>query len=185
MESEEKVVEDIRYIKRQFFAYRNGIIADTLRRAGSPFKIIFGLNLPQITEIAANAPHNPTISEALWENSSTRESMLIASLLYPVENFDRQTAARWIQQIKATEIADFLCLKLLRHTSYALDIAKECCLSDNEMTRYTGLRLFFNLVYTYPSEALSAALTDLDRPSQLTHRLASMLVDEASFVSKR
>ena len=40
-------------IKRRFFALRNGVIADTLRRAGSPFKIIFGLNLPQLAEIAA------------------------------------------------------------------------------------------------------------------------------------
>ena len=36
-------------IKRRFFAMRNGIVADTIRKAGLQDKMIFGLNLPQIT----------------------------------------------------------------------------------------------------------------------------------------
>ena len=46
-------------IKRRFFAMRNGIIADTLRKAGLDYRMIFGLNLPQITDIAADLPHTP------------------------------------------------------------------------------------------------------------------------------
>ena len=35
--------ETIRQIKSDFFALRNGVIADKLRSAGCPYKIIFGL----------------------------------------------------------------------------------------------------------------------------------------------
>ena len=40
--------EQIRQIKSDFFSLRNGEIADTLRKAGSPYKIIFGLQMPQL-----------------------------------------------------------------------------------------------------------------------------------------
>ena len=36
-------MNEMQIVKRHFFAMRNGIIADTLRRAGSPYHIIFGL----------------------------------------------------------------------------------------------------------------------------------------------
>ncbi len=39
-------------IKQRLYAMRNGVIADSLRNAGSPYRSIFGLNLPQLTEIA-------------------------------------------------------------------------------------------------------------------------------------
>ena len=56
---------DMQLVKRRFFAMRNGIIADTLRSAGSPFKIIFGLNLPQIIDIASQTPHTIELAEQL------------------------------------------------------------------------------------------------------------------------
>ncbi len=61
-------------IKRRFFAMRNGVVADMLRRAGSPFHIIFGLNLPQIVEIASEIPETQreAMADALWQNRSTR-----------------------------------------------------------------------------------------------------------------
>lgn len=33
-------------IKKEFFTYRNGMLADTLRRYGMPHKVIFGLEVP-------------------------------------------------------------------------------------------------------------------------------------------
>lgn len=71
-------------IKRRFYAMRNGIIADTLRKAGLGYKIIFGLNLPQITEIASGLTADADLAEELWADRRTRESMLLAPMLYPV-----------------------------------------------------------------------------------------------------
>ena len=58
MENVETSFNEMQTVKRHFFALRNGVIADALRRAGSPFRIIFGLNLPQIAEIAMKTPHS-------------------------------------------------------------------------------------------------------------------------------
>ena len=46
-------------LKRRFFAMRNGLLADQMRRAGSNFRIIFGLNIIQLNEIAADYGSQP------------------------------------------------------------------------------------------------------------------------------
>ena len=43
---------ELALIKKAFFTYRNGIVADTLRQAGDAHQLIFGLVLPQLTLIA-------------------------------------------------------------------------------------------------------------------------------------
>ena len=181
MEKTETGYNDMQTVKRRFFAMRNGIIADTLRKGGSPFRIIFGLNLPQLVEIAATSPHTADFAQSLWNNSSTRESMLMAPMLYPHDEFDIATAREWIGMIPVCEVADILCHRLLRHLPFAMELAAELCLSKKDMARYTGLRLYFNLVHTHPGEALEAARNELNTPSALTERLATQLFDEASF----
>ena len=43
----------IREIRKEFFAFRNGIIADKLRKAGDPHTMIMGCLLVDISSIAA------------------------------------------------------------------------------------------------------------------------------------
>lgn len=136
----------IQIIKRRFFAMRNGIIADILRKAGLDYRMIFGLNLPQVVEIAEDQPHEVALAEELWADRRTRESMLLAPMLYPHADMDRETARRWLVEAPTVEVADVLCLKLLRYVNGAFDLATEALLSERDMTRYTALRLMFNLL---------------------------------------
>ena len=85
--------EQIRAIKSEFFALRNGEIADRLRRAGSPYKIIFGLQLSQLDAMAARLQKSTELADVLWQNTSTRESRLLAVLVYPLDSLTRQVAA--------------------------------------------------------------------------------------------
>ncbi|MCI9172917.1 hypothetical protein [uncultured Duncaniella sp.] len=133
-------------IKRRFFAMRNGIIADTLRKAGLDYRMIFGLNLPQVVEIAGEQPHEPALAEELWADRRTRESMLLAPMLYPHAEMDGATARRWLAEAPTVEVADVLCLKLLRNVDGAFDMAVDAMTADRDMTRYTALRLMFNLL---------------------------------------
>lgn len=132
-------------IKRHLFAMRNGVIADTLRRGGSPFSIIFGVNLPQLTEIAATHGPDRELAEKLWANTTTRESMLLAPMLMPREDFSEDQAIRWAEQSPCPEVTDVLCLKLLRHQPYALDLVRKLADDPKPMSRYAALRLMCNL----------------------------------------
>lgn len=146
MDNVERSFNDMQTVKRRFFAMRNGVIADTLRSNGSPFRIIFGLNLPQIAGIAAETPRDNDLAERLWANSTTRESMLIAPMLVDPSSFTFDDAVRWISSIPAREVADVICLKLLRNMPYASRLAGELARSGKVMDRYTGVRLAFNIM---------------------------------------
>ncbi len=175
----------VQTVKRRFFAMRNGIIGDVLRKSGSGFKIIFGLNLPQIAEIADESPHTAEFATTLWHNTTTRESMLIAPMLYPRDEFDEATARIWISEVPEVEVADILCHRLLRFQPYALALAKEYIEKGNssELERYTALRLAFNIVNKYPDEALALASHPDNGKFRHTAGIARSLADEARFIS--
>lgn len=163
-------------VKRRFFAMRNGVIADVLRRSGSPFSIIFGLNLPQIADIAADYAPDEELAERLWANTTTRESMLLAPMLVDRAAFTADDARRWLSGVPAAEVADVLCHRLLRHLPYAWALADELTGSRGPMLRYTAVRLAFNLVGSKPAHALAIAeaLPDV--------AVSAMLAEEARFL---
>ncbi|MDE6157359.1 MAG: DNA alkylation repair protein [Muribaculaceae bacterium] len=174
--TEERTYSPMQTVKRRFFAMRNGIIADTLRKAGSPFSIIFGLNLPQIADIAEMTGKDTTLAEQLWSNNTTRESMLLAPMIVEAESFTYDDARRWVLSVPALEVADILCHRLLRHLPFAWELAEDLCGSDAPLAGYTALRLAFNLVATNPDRAIAIA-------SNFTgHHLAEALKEEALFL---
>lgn len=173
-------------VKRRFFALRNGIISDTLRKAGSPFSIIFGLNLPQIKEIAAYAGKDRALAEALWANTTTRESMMLAPFIFPEEEYTRDMARTWLSDCPSAEISDTLCHALLRHMPYAAELAFEILDSHDgsPQTRYGALRLMLNIL---PALDRSRARETAERErrntdSPTTSRLAVQLTDELDFL---
>lgn len=173
-------------LKRRFFAMRNGVIADTLRRAGSPFSVVFGLNLPQIVEIAADVPPEeaPALAEALWRNRTTRESMLIAPMLMRREDVDAARAESMLRESPCAEVTDVLCHRLLRHLPFAAATARSLADAPEPMVRYGALRLMFNLVGSYPAEAAAMARAELQRDSPVTRSVARALLDEAEWLSE-
>lgn len=172
-------------VKRRFFALRNGIVADLLRRANPGYRMIFGLTLPQIAEVAADTPHTPQMATELWADTRTRESRLLATMLYPPASMDRAVAMEWMCGAATVEEADILCHKLLRHLPFATSLAAEGLESSSEMTRYASLRLLRNLMPPCVAEAESAARAELLRDNPLTRQLCLAIIDEADFINQR
>lgn len=169
-------------VKRQFFALRNGIIADHIRKATDKYKIIFGLNLPQLNDIAASTGKDDTLGDALWENRSTRESLMLAPMLMEASTFPKEKAEKWVNETPTQEVADILCHKLLRHTPYALELAEELSSSDaSAMTRYTALRLMFNLLPASAAMAKTACEREIAAQNSETLSIAHRLLDELEF----
>lgn len=182
-------------LKRRFFAMRNGALAAQMRAAGLDYRINFGLNLPQIKEIAADMlvsgiPVADLISLAqqLWENEATRESRLIAPLLYPADKITPQQALGWMQQAQTTEIADHLCHSLIRRLPFAHELADTLFHSPDatDLQRYCALRLWINLLITgaVRREAFDTIKNAADRAAihPLTRTVARQIIDELSFI---
>lgn len=137
--------DTLRTIKQHFMAMRNGVVADTLRSAGLPHRVIFGLNLPQIAAIARDVEQSEAIASALWEDKNVRESRLLAAYLMPPDRMTPDKAIGMAGGCTTREEADILCFRLLRRLSFAESLADTLEASSDFMTAYCGKALRRNL----------------------------------------
>lgn len=178
---------DMQLIKREFFALRNGIIVDSLRRANAPYRIMFGLTLPQIKEIARATGTNAGLAERLWENQTTRESAMLAPFLFPDDYITREVAMKLIEQSPSQEITDILCMAQLRQKDYAPELAAALSVRND---RYPALRLYMNLLQTgkvNDPDTLGRIrnLAEENRETPQLRTLASQLLQEIEFLEQQ
>lgn len=132
-------------IKHDFMAYRNGIVADALRKGGMPYGVIFGLQLPQLSEIARQHTKSVELARQLWNDRNVRESRLLAAWLYPVEELTLDQAIEMAENLLTREEADILAFRLLRNCSFAPELAGRLSASADQLTAYAGEALRRNL----------------------------------------
>lgn len=164
-------------IKRQFFTYRNGVVADVMRRGGSPYRMIFGLTLPQVSAIAERIGIDDRLSRALWADSEVRESQILATMVADTGLFTVDDAVDWTVQLRSVEIADILSLKLLRRMPCVDAVVMRLCDGGmSAMQRYTGLRAAFALAGTQPDMVAGVARRELECDEPLTAAVARQLL---------
>lgn len=130
----------LKEIKQQFFAFRNGMLADTLRTL-YPYKIIFGLNVPQLAEIYRNIGTDASLASLLWEEKHVRESRLLACYLFDVQSMDEETVMKLIADVQTQEEADMLSFRLLKHLPFAKEILDKTASADCEPERLVARSL--------------------------------------------
>ena len=136
--------ETIRQIKAQLRLFMNGVLSQSLREKGLQYRLIFGVELPRLKEIAAGYEPSHELAQALWQED-IRECKILAAYLQPTDTFDAELADYWMESVTNTELADYLCMALLRRLPYASQKAFQWMASDNRMERYTGFRLIAHL----------------------------------------
>ena len=149
----DKHQEILRGIRKEFFAFRNGIIADKLRKAGDPHHMIMGCLLvdiigivSRVRECIGDKTQMATIASELWSDTNSRECRLAAPMLYPAESMTLDLALQWCKSVETTEVADNLCHKLLRHLDFADALFRQLITQDQPLIKYTGYRLLLNLI---------------------------------------
>ncbi|MDE6650301.1 MAG: DNA alkylation repair protein [Muribaculaceae bacterium] len=130
-------------IRKEFFAFRNGMIADTLRKGGLEQKYIFGLQLPQIKEIAIRyRPDNNDeaymLAQMLWDDKECREARLLACHIMPPEAMTKEEASKWANDASSREESDILAFRLFRHMPFASELAEETAANGSKLNEYTA-----------------------------------------------
>ncbi len=130
-------------IRKQFFALRNGMIADTLRKGGLEQKYIFGLQLPQIKEIwqqfyCEDNEEAAEIARNLWKDKDCREARLLACHIMPPSIMTEKEATEWAKDVKTREEADILAFRLLRFIDNKDSIATNLKKSGSDLMKYTA-----------------------------------------------
>lgn len=147
-------IQDIlRDIRKEFFAFRNGIIADKLRRAGDPHSMIMGCLLVDVMAIVQRTRESigdeeklASIALELWKDTNSRECRLAAPILYPTRLMTNDMAREWCETVETIEIADNLCHKLLRQLPDACSLYRQLIGDEHPLIKYTGYRLMLNLL---------------------------------------
>lgn len=106
-------------IKKEFFAFRDGLTADVLRKGGLPHKMIFGLQIPQIRHIAdtlsaLSGEERRARALWLWSDRDVRESRLLACFLFDPSEISPEEALALASDLRSREEADMLAFRLLK-----------------------------------------------------------------------
>ena len=109
----------IQEIRKEFFRFRNGMLADSLRGYGDPHEVIFGLEIPRIAEIAKGVDPSPELADALWADRESREARLLATYLFPAEDTDVEKCLSLAADVRTQEEADMLAFRLFKRLPFA------------------------------------------------------------------
>lgn len=118
----EKNIEYLKEIKKDFFRYRNGEVANQLKKLYPENTLIFGLNLPQISEISKKFPKDLDLAMALWNDNKVRESRILSLYLFPIENLTFSQAQQMVACIESSEEAEVLPFRILRYLPFKQDL---------------------------------------------------------------
>lgn len=140
----QEIIQDIR---RKCRLAMNGIASTSMRQRGLAYKINFGLQISQIKELASNYKPDAGLASQLWKED-TRELKILATLLYPIAEFTRDDANKWVSEVSNQEIREQVSLNLFQNLSFAKELAEEWGRSGNQNIRATGYWLLVRLFLT-------------------------------------
>lgn len=167
--------EEIRQIKKQLRMAMNGVVASSMRQKGVDYHVNFGLTAPLIKRIADMHAKRRDLAELLW-NESVRESKILATMLYPEDEFSETVARRWFDVLKQPEIADQLCYNLAGKQAYATTLALRYTDAPISIQRYAGFQLLTRALLN------KTDLTPGQREKLTNDVLTLFLSDEALYI---
>lgn len=126
---------NLQQIKQLFYTYRNGVTAQTLRQAAWPHSVIYGLNVPQLAEIASAIGRNEQLGKSLWNDSNVRESRLLAAYILPTD-MPQDTINDICNSLLTREEADMLAFRWLRYSQHAPSLTNQWSKSQNPLLQY-------------------------------------------------
>lgn len=130
-------------IHARFRQLRNGEVVDNLAAQGITYRLAWGLESYRLREIAQEFEPSAELAETLWAED-VRESKMLATRLYPLDELTIEKAQEWIKDVGHTEIADQLCMNLLAKASFANELIGRLLDRDFEqepITTYIALKI--------------------------------------------
>lgn len=150
-------------IKTALRRFMNGDLAAQLRQRGMTYRLIFGVEIPRLREMAATLhDEHPLATDDEWQQlalslwtEDIRECRLLALLLMPPHHLTSERCDVWMTGIiakgdtspqAAVELIDSLCMYLLRAQPYASDKAFAWIAAEPMLLQYAGYRLLTHLL---------------------------------------
>ncbi|MCC8144443.1 MAG: DNA alkylation repair protein [Tannerellaceae bacterium] len=136
--------DTLKSIRIQLRRYMDGIVSTSMRRQGMDYKMNFGVSLQNIRAIAGSYTKDAGLAQLLWKEE-VREMKILATLLYPQEEFTAALARQWVEEIPFQEIAEQLAGNLLQFLPDAPQLAREWIRSEKEYVSVAGFIVYTRL----------------------------------------
>ncbi|MEA4985632.1 hypothetical protein SDC9_37795 [bioreactor metagenome] len=136
--------QQINLIKRQIRLSMDGIVADSMKEHGIVYKKNYGVSITRLRDLAKNYTKNHDLAQRLWL-LEIRETMILASLLQPVETFTPEIATHWSNKCNNIELIEQVCMNLFQHLPFAADFGQNCILSENMQQQIFGFSLLLRI----------------------------------------
>ncbi len=137
--------EQIRAIKQELRAAMNGVLSAKMRQAGMPYKLVFGVELPRLMEIARDFSSDRRLAQQLW-HEPIRECKMLAAMLMPTDEMSAEVADIWVDEMLTSEIAQVCVMYLFSRTSWASEQAFHWIATDHPMRQLCGFLIIARLL---------------------------------------
>lgn len=131
---------EIAEIRRKIMLSMNGITSEKMTQSGVVYKKNYGVAIPRIKEIALFYTPNSALAQRLWI-IGIRETMIIATLLQPIDKFTNEMANEWVDAIHQLELVEQICMNLFSKLPFANELCLQWINSDNVWKQITGFIL--------------------------------------------
>lgn len=161
------VSDTIKEIKQSFRLLMNGEASRSLREKGVEYKLIWGISLPQLKQMAQKYEKSYALAVELWKQD-IRECKVLATLLMPPDEMPEEVAEIWMEQTRTQEMAEVEAFNLFQYLSYAEAMAYRWIASDNELYQIGGYSILSRLF-------LKGELPDERRAEELLDQIQAAL----------
>lgn len=123
----------------------NGIVSEQMAKKGIIYKKNYGVSIPRIKEIAKNYTPNHDLAQRLWM-LQIRETMILGTLLEPIDKFTPKLAQEWVECFDQIEIVEQCCMNIFCKLPFATTLVMDWTESDKKWIQITGFVLAARLV---------------------------------------
>ncbi len=127
-------------IKLKIRLSMSGEVSEQMITAGIEYKKNYGVSIPVIRDIARLYAPDADLANRLWM-LGIRETMILATLLYPKEKLTIENAQEYILEMNKMELVEQMSMNLLYKLPYANALCTWCVNSPELWVRITGLML--------------------------------------------
>ncbi|MGL5014734.1 MAG: DNA alkylation repair protein [Bacteroidales bacterium] len=129
--------DKVRELKKRFRLAMNGVTSSYMREKGINYKLNFGVSLPTIKQIAQKYTGDQELADRLL-TENVRESLIVATLIYPLDAVTPAKATEMASKIEHLEIAEQFSMNIFCKLPQAEALVMEWLDSDIKMVRIVG-----------------------------------------------
>lgn len=160
----EKVEAYLKQAKHLLMLSMNGVVSENM--SSLEYKLNYGVSLPRIVELSQRFPKDSLLANCFW-NTKCRELKIMATLLYPYDQFEERNFFQWLPSCTTMELAEQLSRNLLVYLPW----------SDQLVKSISGISDSYHivLIYLLATRQIQLNLFDFQNNSLLLERASAIL----------